>query len=145
MMKYLLTAVASLFIVTTGVKAVDAYKITTVPYKTLVQATSYVCPDPMKDMDWVRNMIKESKYTILAEKIMEGDAFLRMEAALREMVGPAPEGVDNFIAFAVAPEDGSAEPRIYFSARKGVCSLGAIVIPLSAFNALWAKAQGTPA
>lgn len=144
MMKYLLTAVASLFIVTTGVKAVDAYKITTVPYKT-VQAASSVCPDPMKDMDWVRNMIKESKYAILAEKVMEGGEFLKMEAALRETIGPAPDGVDNFIAFAVAPEDGSAEARIYFSARKGSCSLGAIVIPLSVFNALWAKAQGTPA
>lgn len=143
MIKNLLIAVASLFIVTTGVKAVDTYKITNVPYKTIQVST--LCPDPMKDMDWVRNMIKENKYTILAEKVLEGEDFLKFEAVLREAAGPAPDSVDNFIAFAVGPEDNSAEPRIYLSARRGVCSVGAIVIPIGVFNALWAKAQGTPA
>lgn len=143
MFKKLLTAVAALFIITTGVKAVDAYKITTIPYKT-VQATS-LCKESEKDMDWVRNMIKENKYVILGEKVLEGEAFLKFEAVLREAAGPAPDGVDNFIAFAVGPEDNSAEPRIYLSARRGVCSVGAIVIPIGVFNALWAKAQGTPA
>lgn len=143
MFKKLLTAVAALFIITTGVKAVDAYKITTIPYKT-VQVTS-VCREAEKDMDWVRNMIKENKYVILGEKVLEGEEFLKFEAALREMAGPAPGDVDNFIAFAVGPEDNSSEPRIYLSARRGVCSVGAIVIPVPMFNAIWAKAQGAPA
>lgn len=143
MFKAIFGVFAAMFLLTAGANAVDPKLISMLPYKTAQNTAE--CLEPMKDMNFIRKVINDAKYTVLAEKVIEGEEFNRFESAMRPMAGEAPAGVDNFIALAVAPLEGDGNVRVYLAARRGVCSVGSVVIPLDLFNALWQTAQGQPA